>query len=354
MGYYTSYESGGVIYCDQTTNPINPPVDTGRRTVCYDIQILDCGTSGNDCPSAVINNGQIICATDQSWNCKLCANDLPYFNPVVAGDTLDFQFQQIDDWNGIDPNVAGFGSLGWGIFLDGFVKDCCTDEYIMDGGYPKSIVNYALKKFVGVYPDTYYNGVINYKSMQQIRLDVDAILSDLNAQFPGSGCFYFEFVFYPASAGTNTYLYSEPYKVARCKDTVLIEGIYGKKDCFGYWSSEDIIGDTTVSDIYAYNNRLRIPGKLETANFTINKEYVGTYQTTVSNEIIENYILYTNRIPYKITRQMVDILSATQVFIDGDEYVVDGEISKNNEIGSQWFCEIPLRNVTCSKSSGCK
>lgn len=353
MGYYNSYEKNGIIYCDQTYPPIIAPIDSERRTVCYTLQLLDCGVSGNDCPLAVINNGQILCAVDQSWNCKLCANDLPYFNPVVAGDILDFQFQQIDDWNGIDPNVAGFGSLGWGVVVDGFVKECCSDEYIMDGGSPKSIVNYALKKFVGVFNDKYYNGTDNYKSMQQIRLDVDAILADLTAQFPNSNCFYLEFIFYSSTGATPVYLYSEPYKVARCKDTVLIEAYYGNKDCFGYWTNDDIIGDTAVSDIYAYNNHLRIPAKLEAANFSISKEYVGTYQRTVSNEIIENSILYTNRIPYKVTRQMVDLLSATEVYIDNTQYIVDGEIEKNNDMGSQWFCEVPLRKITCSKSSGC-
>jgi len=88
MPYFNSFDYNGVVYCDQSQTVCGSPTDTGNRIVCKEITIIDCGNDGG-CNLAVINNGQILCDTAQSYNCNLCGNDLPYFNPFVVGDILN-------------------------------------------------------------------------------------------------------------------------------------------------------------------------------------------------------------------------------------------------------------------------
>ena len=47
------------------------------------------------------------------------------------------------------------------------------------------------------------------------------------------------------------------------------------------------------------------------------------------------------------------MLASQNVYINNTEYVVDGEIPKNNEVGNQWFIEANVRKVNCSKNYSC-
>ena len=350
--YFESYQFGNEVFCD-ISNEECVISDTTSRIVCKEFEILECG--GGICGSAVINNGLILCECTDSWNCNLCGNDLPYFNIINPGENMVFQFQQIDGMNGNDPN--GLFPYGWGTggFVDGFIKDCCNGEYLEDGlGNPVSLTDYATKTFVGVFPVTDYIGNTTWKNIQMIEFNTAQLYNDLIAQFPdGRGCFVLEFCFDLGLASEYCFC-SEPYVFNPCpneKTTILLEGVYPEFDCFRYYYGTQLIGNGTP---FAFYNQYRVEGAFEQTSFAITKEFVGTKLKTTTSEIQENWILKTNRIPQRVAKLMTNLMNAESVFVDGIEYVVDGEIPKNNEIGNQWFIDVAFRKIDCSKTYSCK
>lgn len=369
MSYFTAYQTNGEFYCDLT--PDCTIVDSNSRIICAEIETVICD---GDCPSLIVNNGLNLCDTDDSWNCNLCGNDLPYSNLVVPGDPLQFQFQQPDLINGNDPNFDWENSaVGWGTsgLVTGYIHDCCTDEVLEIGGGPAPIDEYfATKKMVGLYACKNYSGSITeYTNIQQIEINTFALYSDLIQQFPnGGGCFYIEWVFYPDDLSIQKKFYSEPFRFVTCEDTVMLEGHYpmfmdlnnpatqGRglppclKDCFGQYYA---LPSNWNGDRFAFRQFYRVPGVFEPVSFEIQKEFVGSFLSSTSVNINENWILKTGRLPYRAARLVTSILAAQETFVDGKQWTGDGEINKNNDVGNQWFIEATLKRVNCSKSYSC-
>jgi hypothetical protein len=354
--YFNNYADGPQIWCDITTGECEFG-DSLSRIVCAEINILSCGSNdpSNPCSLAVVNNGTLLCDCGDSVNCNLCGSDLPYFNPVLPDDSLYFQFQQIDNINGQDPD-GSFYPFGFGSgFINGFVKDCCTGNYIVDQfNIPRSITAYAGgDDFVGVFPNYDYKGNVTWLNLQAIRIDVASLLIDLNAQFPnGNGCFIFEFVFNYGIPSNRYSLCSEPFQINDCPDrnrTVLLRGDYPSRDCFNYYYGTEAIGTGNFN----YVGQYRVPGVLEQNNFEITKESVGPRSRPVSSEIVENYDLRTYRVPQRVAGIVANILSASVVYANGFEYIAGGEISKNNDTGLTWFVEAKLSRIRCQKILSC-
>ena len=354
--YFDNYADGSQIWCDITTGECDLG-DSLSRIVCAEINILSCGSNdpSNPCSLAVVNNGTLLCDCGDSVNCDLCGSDLPYFNPVLSDDSIYFQFQQIDNMDGQDPfgTFVPFGEPN--SFINGFVKDCCTGDYVLDNlGDPISITAYSGgDDFVGVFPNYNYSGNATWLNLQSIRIDVGLLLIDLLAQFPnGDGCFIFEFVFNYGNTPNRYSLCSEPYKWNNCPDrkpSVLLRGDYPSLDCFNYYYGSEAVGSGTFN----YVGQYRVPGVLEQTNYEITKEVVGTRSRPVSSEIVENYDLRTYRVPKRIAGIVANILSASIVYANGFEYIAGGEISKNNETGLTWFVEAKLSRIKCQKILSC-
>ena len=132
-----SYLIGNKIVC---TVPVKDDCIGEGYTICKELKIQNC----SDCGDLVVNNGLLLCDCGDSWNCHLCANDRPYWNPVERGDLIYFQFQQFDTANGDDPNVPG--SQGWNSPFANFTIHKCCDDSIIN-------VNQAVvaQSYVGLY-----------------------------------------------------------------------------------------------------------------------------------------------------------------------------------------------------------
>lgn len=355
MGYFNNYQINSTSYCDQSPS-CGDIDDIFSRIICKQIEILDCG-NGDGCDLAVVNNGLTLCSCDTSFNCNLCGNDLPYWSPVIQDDKLVFQFQQIDNFNGQSP--SGSFNYAWGPiggFCDGWIKDCCSNNYIMNGLNKVSVTKYATQSLVGIYPVTDYAGNVTWKNIQQIEIDLHDLYSDLFAQFPnGNGCFVFEWWFGLPNPSTKYSFCSEPFKFDPCPDkseTLLLEGVYTNTDCFGfYYGTDFVVGNKSTP--FQYYNTYRIPGFIEQTSFEISKEFVGPKLTTISSEVIEKWTLKTKRIPRQIAKLLTNILASKNLYVDGREYICDGEIPRNNEVGNQWFVEAQLRKLNCSKTLAC-
>lgn len=352
MGYYESYINRNTLFCDQSDETCSIS-DMLHRTICSSLKIVDCsGNPDNPCGLAVVNGGLYICDPTNSWNCNLCANDLPYFNLVRDSDVLKFQFQQIDHDNGQNP--SGPWNYGWGYFGDpntmvsGFIRDCCTGDVIekSPGVYLQVMDILGSVDFVGVYGTTNYQNQTTWENIQQIFFEMDLLKPYLQAA--GTDCFYIEFVFDQQTIPYS--IYTEGFKLEHCEDTLLIESLYDVKDCYGQYFGDNVEGTGNWNPFY-YQYRVR--GYLELQTISIQKEFVGTQERTTSSQLTEKYLLKTHRMPEQVVKMLSNMLAAPVVKIDGFEYVVDGDLSKNNEIGNQWFLEIPLRRNNCSKTFGC-
>jgi hypothetical protein len=306
--------------------------------------------AGGDCPTAVINNGLIRCTEDTGWNCELCANDLPFNLPVYQDDTLYFQFQQIDNLNTTMPPTQGWDTGGCNVYL----KDCCTGEYLETGGNPQSLVFYCTEFFVGRYLEV-IGGIGGYKDFQGIKIPLSLIYTDFKLQFPDSNCFYLEFVF--DLSGTTEYLYTEPYEfINNCKDTIVIKSDYTTTDCDGYWYGKYATKfgvDNLFGAFFYYSNEIRIPAYLEKKGFQITKQFVGNYARTTNSQMTENWKLLTNRIPVQVATYIAKVLTGKTIYIGNGQFNAEGNISRNNEVGSQWFLEADITRINCSKSFSC-
>lgn len=359
MGYYTSYkDSNNVIYCDQSSVDcfMSAFANSTARTICNTFNMVStCGLTGPNAGSMLLTD------PNKGWNCGLCANDIPFNRPVATDDILHFQFQEIDNINGQNPSIIG--TVGWFNGLcDVFARDCCTNNYLDEPGNPgtaQSLVFYSSNYFVGVFNVPDYQGNAFYKNIQGIKIPMDVFYTDFKAQFPNSDCFYLEFVFNKGSlvAPNNVFYYTNPYQfINNCQNTILLQSTFASTDCDGHYYGDKIIGfsSQTVGTVFPFNNEIRIPAVVERTGFSISKEYVGVYPKVTSSQLQHNFQMNSYRIPEQVAIYLSNLLTGQHVYANYIEFLIDGEINKNNETGSQWFIEANMRQLDCSKTFSCE
>lgn len=355
MELFNSYTTGNVFYCDSTNVPSF--AEPNARVFCVEMENF-CGA---DCSSLGVDNGLILCSPQDSWNCNLCANDVPFWIPFETGDTFDFQFQQpmkgnFNCENGwlptdlLSPTEAAFASFE--------IRTCCSDTPLEITEEMFSVI--ADKQFVGVYETTDYLGNVTEQPIQMIRFDLTAIATYLVAE-GFDPCFYFLFNF-SADDGclpdveTFSSFVSEPFRMIPCSEgkTHMVESIYPQFDCFGayYGTNFQLTGGNGRA--FPYSNKIRVPSSFERTNFTITKETIGATLKTTSAQYCETWLMRTANVPEVYTKYLVNLLTGRDVYVDGVEYQIQGDIAKNNETGSQWFLEINFERCECDKSLTCE
>lgn len=359
---FTSYETTNALFCDITPECTFP--EPNSRVLCSDLKIL-CGGS-DDCSFAIVNNGLILCNCSDSWNCNLCGNDSAFWIPFESGDTFDFQFQQPYLIKSLDPP-----NLGWTYpnlqtpFDEGFcsfeIYSCCNDEPIRvsDITIFQSLFTEA---FVGSFTATDYAGNETINSIQQIRFDL-SVIAQIVFEQTGDSCFYFKFCF--ATGQTSlpgaierekvVCFCSEPFKAIPCsngKKSILVESTYPFKDCFGlyYGTNTSAYWGTP----FQYSNAVRVPGAFEQNNFDLQKQIVNVSLKTTGSQICENWTLKSQHAPQRFVKLLTTIFAGREVYFNGKEFQVQGEIAKNNETGSHWFIEAQAERCECSQSLNCK
>lgn len=354
MELFDSYTYSNAIICD-ATSICNLP-DPISRVFCHDINTI-CGT----CGGLIITNGFVLCNCDDSWNCNLCGNDMPFWIPYQQGDTFDFQFQQPYEINEVGcehgwlpTNLLSPTNTAFATFA---IKTCCDDtELLIDNDMFDAISNL---NYVGTYNQTNYGGNTSVNPIQMIRFNLDAIRQFLEAEGLET-CFYFEFTFTTTrqclgiTESTITFC-SEPFKEVACTNynrTVLVESIYPKDDCFNvYYGNNFNLGSGIP---FEYSNRVRIPGFFEQTNFSITKEVISTSLKTTMSQSAEIWQLRTYQLPQSFVKYLVNVFSGRNVYVNGKEYQVQGDITKNNDTGSRWYLEVNFETIDCNKSLTCK
>jgi hypothetical protein len=353
MELFNSYQTGQAVFCDATEEFVFP--EPFARVLCFDLENFCVG-----CDSLNVDNGFVLCDCGDSWNCNLCANDVPFWIPFELGDTYDFQFQQknkmtVSCENGwlptdlLSPTDFAFASFE--------IRTCCDDTPLEITEEMFSVI--APNHYVGTFETTDYSGNITATPVQQIRFDLGAIATYLAAENLDP-CFYFLFTFsasndcLPASE-TNSTFCSEPFRITPCSDgkkTQMVESVYPKLDCFGYYYGTNFQNGGTTP--FQYSNKIRVPGSFERTNFTINKETIGSSLKTTSAQYCETWLMRTANLPERFTKNLVNVLTGRDVYVNGVEYQIQGDIAKNNDTGSQWFLEVSFERCECDKSLTCE
>jgi hypothetical protein len=358
MELFDSYILGNSYYCDATSTCEYPAPNS--RVFCHDLSTM-CGI----CNGLITTNGFVLCDCDDSWNCNLCANDQPFWIPFESaaplnGDTFDFQFQQVDEvtevecingWlpsNLLSPTNTAFATFE--------IRTCCDDEPLDLTEQMFDAI--APLNYVGSYNTTDYLGNVTASPIQMIRFNLNAIRQYLEAE-ERETCFYFLFTFTATrfclglTEKTNEYC-SEPFKPVICdkNNTQVIESIYPKKDCFSFYYGNSY--NSGIGTPFQYSNRLRVPGFFEQSSFSITKEIIGASLRTTMSQYNEIWQLKTTHVPPSFAKYIVNVLSGRNVFVNGKEYQVQGEINRNNEGGSHWYMEINFETLECNKSLTCE
>lgn len=353
MELFDSYQFSNLVWCDQT-KPWEYP-DPTSRILCLEVN----NQCGRDCTRLIIENGLVNCSCDDSWNCNLCANDVPFWIPFELGDTFDFQFQQPDELFNIDcmngwlpSSLLGPTNTAFATFE---IRSCCDDQVLEIDEELFALI--APNHYVGNYTTTDYLGNTTMNPIQMIRFNLAAISAAMIAQNLDP-CFYIIFNFtgtrmcLPMAEQQNQFC-SEPFKAVPCDGkTHVVESYYPRFDCFGnYFGTDFMVGN---GNPFAYSNRVRIPSSFERTNFTITKETIGATLKTTSAQYCESWLMRTLHLPETFVKYLVNVFTGRDVYVDGVEYQIQGDIAKNNEIGSQWFLEAEFQRCECDKSLTCE
>lgn len=353
MELFDSYQYQNVVWCDQTKSWEYP--DPLSRMLCLELK----NQCGRDCTRLILDNGFVLCNCNDSWNCKLCLNDIPFYIPFELGDTFDFQFQQPDELFNIDcmngwlpSSLLGPSNTAFATFE---IRSCCDDQVLNIDSELFELI--APNHYVGNYTITDYVGTTTVYPIQLIRFNLAAISAAMIAQNLDP-CFYLLFTFtgtracLPMAEQQGTFC-SEPFRAVPCDGkTHMFESVYPKFDCLGaYYGTDFMAGNGTP---FAYLNKIRVPSSFERTNFTITKETITATLKTTSAQYCETWLMRTLHLPETFVKYLVNVFTGRDVYVDGVEYQIQGDIAKNNETGSQWFLETEFQRCECDKSLTCE
>tara|TARA_R100001244_G_scaffold42747_1_gene38543 strand:+ start:6135 stop:7175 length:1041 start_codon:yes stop_codon:yes gene_type:complete len=309
--------------------------------------ILDC--TGDGCALAVVNNGLYLCDCEDSWNCHLCGNDMPFNNTFNYGDSLFFHFQQIDLLNIIENDFA-YPSRGWDTgtpLCTARIFPCCGEPPIAG-----IITDYASNYMIGMAKKTKYDGSQENFAYQNIELDSSLIVDALD----GLGlppCFVIIFRFYTDVSGLNFYeLCTEPFEMNNCnKSTVKIESSYpsNKRDCNGYYYGTPFQRDDDTlwylgNSPLAYRNIYRFEGEIEKISESYTKEVIKNTLNPVKSQLCSTYRVASYPLPPYAMNIVANVFNGSPIWINDKVYQIISEISKNNETGRMWLMDTEVQS----------
>ncbi len=317
--------------CDITS--IGPASDLGSFIRSFEFQFF----TGCLPVQPVINDGLLFGDLNDQNNCNLCPQDLPFFNIVNNSDRIHFQFQQLDNLNGQNPQVPftyGWNdpNLGNPIFAKGSIYDCCTDEVVNE-----FIIDAASEYYVGLYEVKNFEGVSTYNNIQAITIDPLLV---------GSDCFYIKFEFRNVDDTGFDVFYSEPFIKNTCNDsTVLIEGKYtdGAIDDFGYFYGLPVVVDANGT-AFKYSNKYRVRGEVEQEGNEIQKEFVNNVTRPTRSQRCRNYALRLYPVPLYAANKLSNNMNGKEICLnDSPGFELTATIEKNRNVGKYWIIDTELQ-----------
>lgn len=275
------------------------------------------------------------------WNCNLCGSDAPYVSLYASGDIIPLQFN-LPDVRNINNTGTRSPQIGWRqtdlVNVLWYVRaevysftDCDTPVFSL-------VDEFCADWWVG------YSDKVG--SVQTLFIDTSIIAA------AGLDGFYLRITTVNDAMADAITLYSEPFLMTVCEETVLLQSDYATIDCEGrdYRNPTDAVLQglkiplvvPAADSLTAFYASWRFKGDIkETGNsseVTENDNRIITKQkiTNTSELSLDLMAPYA----YKILRA---IIRGQNVTVDGVEYTDFGDIAQNVE--SRNF----LPNITCSQ-----
>lgn len=280
---------------------------------------------------------------ETNWNCAKCPGQ-PVFNlPILATDTLQFQFQYSDNVNA-DPANPVFGWLDSGTgegeyYMSARILDCECNA-VPDMVY--------LDQFASAYGVAYDS---EGGSFQWLTLDPGLLPSDLC-------CFILQVEQYVFNeeAGfpvLDQIITAGPFKrqdlafCGPCEDeTVLISGAWKKRDCWGRRYDIGFGANDTL-----FTDSVRLVGNI--IYLGSENEPVFDGEVEIKNTKRDRYRLELSGIPPLIAQWLGTILAANQTLTIGD-YAIDRKNGDTVGALSKTINEVEMFHTTLEFSIVCE
>jgi hypothetical protein len=277
-------------------------------------------------PSAeLVNDGLLLAAETDSYNCNLGANDKMYSNLVADGDTINLHFQFPDYVSADNENPTA----GW--------KHDAVSWYIsieilnVDG----TVIESDMNNFVGLYSAAWSERGFSFQNIQ------------VNYTWPD--CFYFRIKVKGEDGSTLTTYYTEPFKLVDCQNTILLSGDYTRFDNFNFFYGG---GDANIGNaVLGHTLQIRVEGELINEAVNISQTQTGTF--TIASKQNEVYTLRLAPVPPYQAKRIANVLSAPTFTVDGIEFIRAKGIQKNNPDGNMWIIETELERDNTELTFDC-
>lgn len=186
------------------------------------------------------------------------------------------------------------------------------------------------------------NGVLVYSRLLVANEILFNVANGLYYQYNGGSSF--SIVDRPESTvNCESTCYTAWFKIVRCEDTILLNGIHGESDCLGNYYG----GQPPHQDLW------RIEASFEMQSIT-------TEKTTNENDVVtelrqyENWLLRNiSSLPDDVIRRLANTLQAQKLFVDAVEYINPGDVTKSNESGLYWYTSVEMQRFVCEKLTDC-
>lgn len=286
------------------------------------IQVLNCQLN--------VNSNELC----NLWNFSHCPSDTDYCQPFVKGDIIYKQF---------------FNPRGYFTYSFLHIVNIATGEDVVtalnplttEAGYDKND-----NLFTNIIIDTeklddiecfyFYVRAFSCKFKEPADLsEFNDCVSDLQEQGytlqeARESCLI------DLCPGSMTNLYSEPYCIVKCQNTILIEGEYNNYDCNGNFYGTFTSGSSTNS----FKSQMRIVGEVAPTQFDI--EEVVVNKSRKSTKRLQSFLLRSKKLPYYMVERLANIFASKSVTIDGSVYQGTTNLSKNLEDGEMWVISTTL------------
>lgn len=345
-------------------------------------------------------------------DCPECAADAPYKVPVVAGDLVYLQFNLADNLNtdpenpehgwydsptgdyyiratlefgGLEPvvlpslDIVESANVGW---ANGSYQNLILDsekiyDYIRSQNVPFDCFRVVIDTFKRQGAD--FTSVVSFGNAlpvgPQQEGSLAAVADELYTytggewiltgsfgvgdfiQYEKNGWFYewngttWMRVDRPYEIVPDATCYTHWHKFVQCDNTILLEGLFGFNDCRGKYYG--ITEEDANLGLLPYRDLWRIEASFEMRGIVSEK-------TTNENGIVtqfdqrEQWLLRnTTGIPDDIARRLANTLSATQTYINGNEYINASDIVKVTDDNLYWYVAPTIERRLCEKENDC-
>lgn len=271
----------------------------------------------------------------------LCPDGDPVnLRPVTATDKIYFQFRFGDTANA-DPENPDFGwnENDGNYWLQADVIDVEGNVML----YP-NVADLASMWSVGSYDGIMYQNLVvdMSKIFEDIPTECFAIRISVKNSFADPTpmtCFFGLFIKEYTVEGSSD-----------CSVSVLVEGHYNGFDCDGnFYGSFDA---STGGGAGKMLRSLRVPGSFEINGFPETAEQ-NERGTTTKRTVKERAKLRTWNISEATARELVGILIADTVYINGEPWDKKSAIEKNNDENPDWLPDIDFERDYCERGLAC-